>query len=124
MAAGTIPDIETLDRNLLDADWPKAIPGGFDLLPQTTERLLDFLGVAEAPLVAKQAALTEYYQWPAAQALPVAIQRELVERILSNARTGLGCLGETEWIVADGPGTWLHHAPEFKWKGWQGAVAE
>jgi len=74
-----IPKREELDVGLLNDDWIKSMPNSWDIHPKTAARLLEDLGVLDAPLEAQREAMEKFVWLPAAQAMPIWMQEELIE---------------------------------------------
>ncbi len=77
---GHIPPHSELAKGLRSDDWIKSMPNAWDLRPYTIEALLEWLDIT--PLMSgdeTQEELNRFYQMPAAQPMPEALQLDLID---------------------------------------------
>ncbi len=97
---GQIPPHSELARGLRSDDWIKSLPGGWDLRPDTIAALLEWLDIS--PLMSAdetQRELNRFYQMPAAQPMPRALQLDLIDAGMMAELGG--------WAVVPGKGNVL-----------------
>lgn len=74
-AATRTLEVAELDADLGNADWIKGRT--WDILPPTTEALLEALNVESAPVAEQKAAVSAFLKLPAARAMPPAVRAGL-----------------------------------------------